>query len=69
MISETRNGPRFRVDDRVVFSPQNPRGQQFSERFVVTAVMPRDGSGVFQYRIRPSGAGPQRLVTEPELSR
>ena len=71
MVSSQRNGPRFRIDDFVYFSAQNstPRGQQSSERFVVIAVMPQDRAGSYQYRIRPTGSGPQRVATELELRR
>ena len=37
-----------------------------AERFIVVAVLPQDRAGTFQYRIRPTGAGPQRMATELE---
>jgi len=63
------NNPRFHVDDSVFFLPQkNTRlGQLPSERFVIVAVMPRDHTGIPQYRIRPSGPGPLRMASESEL--
>jgi hypothetical protein len=71
MVSNQRNGPRFRVDDFVYYSAQNstPRSRQSSERFVVAAVMPPDRAGSYQYRIRPTGSGPQRIASELELRR
>ena len=71
MVSSQRNGPRFRIDDFVYFFPQNssPRGYESSERFVVVAVLPTDRAGSHQYRIRPTGSGPQRVATELELRR
>ena len=71
MSSNQQNGPRFRVDDYVYFSPQNalPQGQQAGERFVVVGVMPKDRTGSYQYRIRPTASGPHRVVTELELRR
>ena len=39
------------------------------ERFIVVSVMPVDRSGTYQYRIRPTGAGPQRVASELELKR
>ena len=71
MSSKQQNGPRFRVDDYVYFSPQNAvaRGQQSGERFVVVGVMPQDRAGSYQYRIRPTVSGPHRVVTELELRR
>ncbi len=70
MVSNSHNGPRFQVDDYVYFSAQNSalRGLQ-SERFVVVAVMPQDRAGRYQYRIRPTVSGPQRVATELELRR
>ena len=71
MSSPASNGPRYRVDDFVYFSAENAlsHSQQSSERFVVVAVMPRDRVGNHQYRIRPTGTGPQRVATELELRR
>ncbi len=66
----TRNGPRFGIDDQVYFSTQNLAArQQSSDRFVIVQIMPQDRSGTYQYRIRPVGAGPQRVATELELKR
>lgn len=72
IVKTERNGPRFHVDDHVFFSTQgaNSRNQQLPvERFVVVAVMPQDRAGTYQYRIRPTGSGPQRIATELELKR
>ena len=70
MMSSQQNGPRFRVDDYVYFSPQNAVGRsQTAERFVVVGVMPPDRTGAYQYRIRPTVSGPQRVATELELRR
>jgi hypothetical protein len=71
MVSNPRNGPQFRIDDHVYFSAQNGSGrsQQSPERFTIVAVMPQDRAGSFQYRIRPTGAGPQRVAAESELRR
>jgi hypothetical protein len=69
-VSQNTN-PRFRIDDQVFFSipSMSPRNQQIPEKYTVVSVMPVDQTGVFQYRIRPSGAGPQRVATELELKR
>jgi hypothetical protein len=71
MIPNPRKGPQFRIDDHVYFSAQTgaTRTQQTPERFTIVAVMPQDRSGSFQYRIRPTGVGPQRVATESELRR
>ncbi len=71
MTLTQRNGPRFRVDDNVFFSANSAmlHGQPPQERFVVVAVMPQDRGGSYQYRIRPTGTGPHRIATEPELRR
>jgi hypothetical protein len=71
MSPNQQNGPRFRVDDYVYLSSQNAvgRGQQSSERFVVVGVLPRDRAGSYQYRIRPTVNGPNRVATELELWR
>ncbi|HLG88854.1 MAG TPA: hypothetical protein VKZ79_16825 [Alphaproteobacteria bacterium] len=70
MSSNQQNGPRFRVDDYVYFSAQNSLGRgQSSERFVIVGVMPRDRAGSYQYRIRPTVNGPNRVATELELRR
>jgi len=71
MSSHQQNGPRFRVDDHVYFSPQNALAgaQQSGERFVVVGVMPQDRMGSYQYRIRPTTSGPHRVATELELRR
>jgi len=71
MISERQTGPRYRIDESVFFSNQSARSQTQapSERFIVVSVLPIDRSGVYQYRIRPTGTGPQRVATELELRR
>ncbi len=71
MSTAQRNGPRYRIDDSVYFSANSAtlHGQPPQERFIVVAVMPQDRGGLYQYRIRPSGAGPHRIATEPELRR
>jgi hypothetical protein len=71
MQSGHRNGPRYHVDDQVFFSPANgaPRGQQSTERYTVVAVLPLDHAGSYQYRLRPTDGGPQRVATELELRR
>ncbi len=43
--------------------------QQPAERFVVVSIMPADNTGIYQYRIRPTGAGPQRVASELDLKR
>jgi hypothetical protein len=43
--------------------------QQPAERFIIVSVMPVDRSGVYQYRLRPTGPGPQRVASELELRR
>ena len=70
LLAQNTN-PRFRIDDQVFFSipSMSPRNQQTPEQYTVVSVMPVDQSGIFQYRIRPSGAGPQRVATELELKR
>jgi hypothetical protein len=69
-MTSTRNGPRFGLDDQVYFSTQNLAArQQPSDRFVIVQIMPQDRAGIYQYRIRPVGAGPQRVATELELRR
>ena len=71
MTSNQQNGPRFRVDDFVYFSPQNSpsRAGLPAERYVVVGVMPPDRTGSYQYRIRPTASGPHRVATELELRR
>lgn len=71
MIAKRQNGPRFRIDDHVYFSPQNSssRSRQSTERFIVVGVMPQDGTGSYQYRIKPTASGPLRVATELELRR
>jgi hypothetical protein len=71
MVATQRSGPRFHVDDFVYFSANNGtgRGPATPERFVIVSVMPQDRSGAFQYRIKPTDAGPHRVVTELELRR
>jgi len=65
-----RNGPRFQVDDLVFFSPLKTAAAQFpAERYTVVAVLPPDHTGCCQYRLRPTGTGPQRVATELELRR
>ncbi len=70
-MTERRTGPRYRVDESVFFSTQSMKqqGQMPVERFIVVAVLPQDRAGTYQYRIRPTGAGPQRMATELELKR
>jgi hypothetical protein len=70
-VKNERNGPRFHIDDHVFFSTQgvSSRSQLPAERFIVVAVMPRDRAGIYQYRLRPTGTGPQRVATEAELRR
>jgi hypothetical protein len=64
------NGPRFQPDDVVAYqrrerlSPAQPTG-----RFVVVARMPQDGTGSYQYRLRPVETGPLRVAVEDELTR
>jgi hypothetical protein len=71
MMTERQTGPRYRIDESVFYSNQSMRiqSQQPVERFIVVSVMPVDRSGIFQYRIRPTGAGPQRVASELELKR
>ncbi len=71
MVNDRRSGPRYRIDERVFFSTQamNARSQQSPERYTIVAVMPVDRAGVHQYRLRPSGAGPERVANELELTR
>ena len=63
--------PRFHVDDSVYFSSAKDTRHKAvpTGRFVVVAVMPRDASGIHQYRVQPADRGPLRLVTELELRR
>jgi hypothetical protein len=65
------DGPRFHIDDSVYLVPQkDTRYKDASlERFTIIAVMPPDRAGTHQYRIRPTGPGPQRMATELELRR
>jgi hypothetical protein len=72
MIPERQpTGPRYRIDESVFYSNQaaRPQTQTPSERFIVVSVLPIDRTGVFQYRIRPTGTGPQRVASELELRR
>jgi hypothetical protein len=70
MVLVPPTGPRFHIDDHVYLLAQNMMSrQQTSERFVVIAVMPQDRSGSYQYRIRPTSVGPQRVANELELRR
>ena len=71
MENRQRNGPRYRVDDQVFFSPANAaaRMEASTERYVVVAVLPPDRDGSHQYRLRPTGSGPQRVASELELRR
>jgi hypothetical protein len=71
MTTERQTGPRYRIDESVFFSSQSmkPQTAQPAERFIVVSVMPVDRSGTYQYRIRPTGAGPQRVASELELKR
>ena len=71
MTTERQTGPRYRIDESVFFSNTAGRsqGQQPSERFIVVSVLPVDRSGTYQYRIRPTGSGPQRVASELELRR
>jgi hypothetical protein len=71
MTTERQTGPRYRIDESVFFSSQSMKSQaqQPAERFIVVSVMPVDRSGTYQYRIRPTGAGPQRVASELELKR
>jgi hypothetical protein len=71
MTTERQTGPRYRVDESVFFSNQSMKtqAQHPVERFIVVSVMPVDRSGTYQYRIRPTGAGPQRVASELELKR
>jgi hypothetical protein len=64
-----RNGSRFRVDDLVFFSPATvAAGVQLpGGGYTVVAVLPPDHTGRAQYRLRPTGTGPQRVATELEL--
>ena len=70
-MAEQQTGPRYRIDESVFYSNSSTRGQaqQPTERFIVVSVMPVDRSGAYQYRIRPTGAGPQRVASELELRR
>lgn len=69
--TERRPGPRYRIDESVFFSSPSMKQQSQlpAERFIVVAVLPPDRAGSFQYRIRPTGAGPQRMASELELKR
>ena len=71
MTTERQTGPRYRIDESVFFSstPGRSQGQQPTERFIVVSVLPVDRSGTYQYRIRPTGSGPQRVASELELRR
>ncbi|MDR3643707.1 MAG: hypothetical protein P4M02_01370 [Clostridia bacterium] len=71
MTAERQTGPRYRIDESVFFSSPSMKSQaqQPVERFIVVSVMPVDRSGTYQYRIRPTGAGPQRVASELELRR
>jgi hypothetical protein len=71
MTTERQTGPRYRIDESVFFSNTAGRsqGQLPSERFIVVSVLPVDRSGTYQYRIRPTGSGPQRVASELELRR
>ena len=71
MENAQRNGPRYRVDDQVLFSPANTpaRATPTTERYIVVAVLPPDRAGSYQYRLRPTGSGPQRVASELELRR
>jgi hypothetical protein len=63
--------PRFHVDENVYFTSATDRRHNAvpTGRFVVVAVMPRNASGIHQYRVQPADRGPLRLVTELELRR
>lgn len=63
--------PRFRIDDSVYFTSAKDARHKAAPtgRFIVVAVMPRDASGVHQYRVQPVDQGPLRLVTELQLRR
>jgi hypothetical protein len=65
------NGPRFHPDDVVTYagSAGFVGGHAPSGRYVIAAVLPKDGSGTFQYRLRPVEPGPLRVATEAELTR
>jgi hypothetical protein len=71
MTTQRQTGPRYRIDESVFFSSQSMKlhTQQPAERFVVVSIMPADNTGIYQYRIRPTGAGPQRVASELDLKR
>ncbi len=71
MTAERQTGPRYRIDESVFYSNPSarPMNQQPAERFIIVSVMPVDRSGVYQYRLRPTGPGPQRVASELELRR
>ena len=71
MTTERQTGPRYRTDESVFYSstPGRAQGQPPAERFIVVSVLPVDRSGNYQYRIRPTGSGPQRVASELELRR
>jgi hypothetical protein len=71
MTTERQTGARYRIDESVFFSsqPNKAQPQVPNERFVVVSVLPMDGTGAHQYRIRPAGTGPQRVASERELRR
>ena len=70
MAKDNRNGPRFRTDDRVRYSPEMRMAElDPAINFVIVTVMPRDSSGSYSYRIKPVGTGPSRVALEAELKR
>jgi hypothetical protein len=71
MTANLSGGPRFRIDDHVYFAESGGpgRGAVAAARYVIVAVMPKDITGSHQYRIKPTDAGPHRLVRELELRR
>lgn len=57
---------RFRIGDAVDLAQarlNTPRGP-----YKVLALMPEGRDGEPQYRIKSDGAGPERVVTEPEIT-
>jgi hypothetical protein len=56
---------RFRIGDAVELAQariNTPRGP-----YKILALMPEGRDGEPQYRIKSEGAGPERVVTEPEI--
>lgn len=59
---------KFKVGQRLVFSPGRLDYHQVSGLYEVTRLLPAEGAE-FQYRIKASGSGQERVVRESQLHR